>query len=226
MSTQKSDGQTDPSDGAAAERCSAQRSVDRKTQRAGELLDAAEKVFGRSDYHEATIDEVAEAAGVTKGTVYLYFDNKLDLFLSTIERKLSQLHDVIVHVTTQASDPVEAIRAVIRAELAFFAEHTDFFRVIYAQRSNFELRQESKCDEIRVRWLRLLDANVDVIATHIEAGQRQGVFQSLGGREAARALAALVHNCVYLHIVDQNDDLVGKAAILEQVFLQGLLSRD
>ncbi|HVM40355.1 MAG TPA: TetR/AcrR family transcriptional regulator [Acidimicrobiia bacterium] len=52
------------------------------------LLDAAADVFARHGFHAATVDQVAEAAGLTKGAVYSNFENKEDLFLSVLEHRL------------------------------------------------------------------------------------------------------------------------------------------
>jgi AcrR family transcriptional regulator len=57
----------------------------RPDDRPQELLEAALQVFARNGYFNTTLDEVAEAAGVTKGTIYHYFDTKEQLLLGVIE---------------------------------------------------------------------------------------------------------------------------------------------
>lgn len=57
----------------------------RPAERPGELLDAALRVFAARGYRNATLEEVAAAAGVTKGAVYHYFDNKEQLLSSALE---------------------------------------------------------------------------------------------------------------------------------------------
>jgi AcrR family transcriptional regulator len=57
----------------------------RPDDRTRELLEAALQVFSRNGYRNARLDEVAEAAGVTKGTIYHYFDTKEELLLSVVE---------------------------------------------------------------------------------------------------------------------------------------------
>jgi AcrR family transcriptional regulator len=61
---------------------------DRKSQTRERLLDAAAEVFARRGFEAATIDEVAAAAGYTKGAVYSNFESKTDLFLALIERRI------------------------------------------------------------------------------------------------------------------------------------------
>ena len=58
----------------------------RPDDRPHELLDAAFRTFAEHGYRTTRLEQVAEAAGVTKGTIYYYFRNKEDLFLQTIER--------------------------------------------------------------------------------------------------------------------------------------------
>ena len=60
--------------------------------RTGEILAAARIVFARHGYGAATVDEIADAAGVAKGTVYLYFPSKRDLFLATLREGVEALH--------------------------------------------------------------------------------------------------------------------------------------
>lgn len=54
------------------------------------LLDAATEVFSQRGFHAASVDEVAETAGFSKGAVYSNFDNKEDLFLALFERRFEQ----------------------------------------------------------------------------------------------------------------------------------------
>ncbi len=63
---------------------------ERKAKTRNELLDAAAAVFARRGYQAATLDEVAEAAGYTKGAVYSNFDSKEDLFFALVDRRIVQ----------------------------------------------------------------------------------------------------------------------------------------
>jgi AcrR family transcriptional regulator len=54
------------------------------------LLQAARKVFTRRGFHAATLDQVAEAAGFTKGAVYARFESKADLMLALLEQRLGE----------------------------------------------------------------------------------------------------------------------------------------
>src|SRR3954469_3158131 len=62
----------------------------RPDDRPREILEAALAVFAERGYHETRLEEVAEAAGVTKGAIYHYFDTKTDLLLRAIEYHQAQ----------------------------------------------------------------------------------------------------------------------------------------
>ena len=62
-----------------------QRWQRRKAERPGEIIDAALELFVAKGFMATRLDEVAKLAGVSKGTVYLYFDNKEALFKAVVE---------------------------------------------------------------------------------------------------------------------------------------------
>ena len=60
--------------------------------RRSELLTAARAIFGKKGFHDASIDEIAEAAEVAKGTVYLYYSSKKDLYLEAVRFGVESLN--------------------------------------------------------------------------------------------------------------------------------------
>ncbi|MEU2716135.1 TetR/AcrR family transcriptional regulator [Streptomyces sp. NPDC007205] len=98
-----------------------------------QMLDAAVRIFGQRGYMAASMDEIAELAGVSKPLVYLYLNSKEDLFTACIRREAAAL--------------TEAVRAGVRTDLpadqqlwdglkAFFAhtaEHPDAWSVLHLQ---------------------------------------------------------------------------------------------
>ena len=71
------------------------RRADRKAQTRARLLDAAARVFAAKGYRGASVDDVADTAGLTKGAVYAHFRTKEALYLALVrERALAGLHEV------------------------------------------------------------------------------------------------------------------------------------
>jgi AcrR family transcriptional regulator len=94
------------------------------------LLSAAAAVFAERDFHQVQVSDVAERAGVGKGTVYLYFPTKDDLHRAALEASLSVIRDEVEHALA-ADAPVEtSLRMIVLAVLRFFWKRQHLLTVI------------------------------------------------------------------------------------------------
>ncbi len=88
---------------------------DDKRRRAGDkrgrILDAAVKVFARSGFHATRVSEVAKAAGVADGTIYLYFASKEELLVSLFEDRVDKLLSFMREELPKKPDAPSRLRA-------------------------------------------------------------------------------------------------------------------
>jgi AcrR family transcriptional regulator len=83
------------------------RSADAKDERRSDLLDAARRLFGTAEYADVTMADVAAAAGLSKGTTFLYFSTKEALFLELLTRELEGwLGELEAQLRTGDAEPV------------------------------------------------------------------------------------------------------------------------
>ena len=94
-----------------------------------ELQAAALRVISRKGLAGATMQEIATEAGVAKGTLYLYFKDRDDLLERTAEFAFSELTGRLEATLPALPSFEDKLRALIRAELEFFDEHREFFRI-------------------------------------------------------------------------------------------------
>lgn len=196
-----------------------------REQRREAILDAAESLFARQEYAEVRLEDVAHCASVAKGTLYLYFESKLDLFLSTVERKLQRMVALLLSVLNESPDPLTAIRRFIRAELAFVKEHSEFLRAYYPQVLNMRLRTGPAAAEVKRRIVPILEAVVEAFASRIREGQEQGLFRAVNPRQAACLLGAWLREVAILSVSGADEELIGEPETIESFFLEGLLIR-
>jgi AcrR family transcriptional regulator len=97
------------------------------------ILDVAGQVFARAGYHSASMDEIAELAGVSKPMVYAYFHSKEALYQAYIERAGSDLLDRLVNASPPDDRPASVLRARITEFLAFVEEHGDGWKVLFGE---------------------------------------------------------------------------------------------
>src|SRR4051794_6170422 len=101
------------------------------------ILDAALEVFSRRGYNGASIDDIAQAAGISKALIYEHFPSKKDLHVSLLERHTQQIF-VRLAQTADTDDPGEVrLRNGVTAFLKWVEENRVAFRLLF--RDSFEL---------------------------------------------------------------------------------------
>lgn len=107
------------------------------------IMDAALKVFSRDGYHRATVDAIADLAGVAKGSVYRYFVSKEDLLKSLLIENSTEMLEYVNHVLSIDMELEEQIRVVIKAWVEFIAENPELYSLI---QSNIQLEDSNTRD--------------------------------------------------------------------------------
>lgn len=104
-----------------------------REQRRAQLLDAASDVFTRKGYHAAAMDDIAEAAGVSKPVLYQHFGSKLDLYLALLDQACDRLVDLVSEALASTDDNAERVVATMTA----------FYDMVSSERAEFRLIFES-----------------------------------------------------------------------------------
>lgn len=125
----------------ASKSSSPQPVSDRRTQRQCKIVECATRLFAESGFAACDMEGVAEALGIAKGTLYLYFPGKQDLFFACVDAAMSQMIDEIQKAVQQAEKPFEKIGGAIRTYLTFFEQHPQYVELLLQERAIFKDRQ-------------------------------------------------------------------------------------
>lgn len=104
--------------------------------RRGEILLAARHVFARKGFDNTTVDAIAKAAGLAKGTVYVYFHSKRELYLAALREGIAALIEDTQRSIEAASKPDEKIQAFITTRIRFAEENKESMALYYAALEN------------------------------------------------------------------------------------------
>jgi AcrR family transcriptional regulator len=104
--------------------------------RCGEILAAARKTFSKKGFEKVTVDEIAEAAGLAKGTVYQYFSSKQEIYLAALREGVREMAERTQREVQAATGVRAKVEAFIRTRLEFLYENRDFFAVYHAEFGN------------------------------------------------------------------------------------------
>jgi AcrR family transcriptional regulator len=149
------------------------------------VLDSALETFRRDGFHQASIDEIAEAAGFSRGAVYSSFANKEDLFLALLDREVRQKVQLIADGVVETESVEQAARV---AASAFYQRHLadPGWSLLLAEFSAHAARNPATAQRYREQDRHLREVGIRLIA---------GSFAKLGltldAREADEAVAAM-----------------------------------
>lgn len=102
-----------------------------KESRKEAIIDAAQTVFFDKGLLLATMDEIAERAELAKGTLYLYYHSKEDLYLAVMMRGLSLLHAMLRRDIEAHAPFVATMLRLSDTYTQFYAEHKNYFRMMH-----------------------------------------------------------------------------------------------
>ena len=102
-----------------------------RDQRRIQLLDAASEVFASKGYHAAAMDDIAEAAGVSKPVLYQHFPSKLDLYLALLDQSCDRLVEVVEDALASTEDNADRVIATVAAFYEFVSSDSNEFRFVF-----------------------------------------------------------------------------------------------
>jgi len=140
----------------------------RGTDKRERILRAAIKVFARKGFYATRVSEIAKAAGVADGTIYLYFENKDDVLVSIFEDRITKLLAVLRSEIDGAETFDEKLRVVVERQLGLLEGQRDLAEVV-----TVNLRQSSRL--LKQYAAPLFTEYLDLIASVIALGQAEGI---------------------------------------------------
>src|SRR5687768_1597394 len=160
--------------------------ADRSSDKRVRILSAAERVFAKRGFFAARVSEIARAAGVADGTIYLYFKSKDDLLISLFESRMEMVNQQLAAAVALAPTATDRLLAILRTFLELVATSPRLAEVL-----TVELRQSSKFmkEYSNPRFGELLK----LIATVIADGQQGGELDpAIPAPHAARMIFGIL----------------------------------
>jgi len=203
-----------PEDREDREAAKRRRSKDKRDR----ILKAAVKVFAKNGFHATRVSEVAKAAGVADGTIYLYFKSKEELLVSLFEDRVSKLLTFMRESLPKTEGAPQRLRAVIDMQLGLLEGERDLAEVITVIiRQSTRLMKEFAAPQFL--------AYLDAIAKIVQDGQASGDFRTdVSPHIAARAIFGALDGITLTWALGRAEQgALGRAATqLSDVLLRGL----
>ena len=166
-----------------------------KQRHRNEILDAAEKVFADNGFHRSTMEQVAQVAEFSVGTLYNFFSGKDQLYRELIEQRFRQLYVEISKSMDEANDPASVIRTYIESKIDLCIKYIDFARLYTRER----LSDRFTDNEL---WWKVVAPIYDNVLLRLqeafEQGGSQGCFRTdISASDMVVALEGLTDSFMY-----------------------------
>ena len=143
-----------------------------------QLLDVALQVFARQGYHGASMNDIAEAAGVTKPVVYQHFESKRELYLALLDEVGNRLLTAISKATAGATSGKHQTELGFQAYFRWVADDHDAFLLLFGSGAR---RDEEFNDAVKKVTAQVAEAIKPLIAADIDAEHQRTLAHGLVG---------------------------------------------
>jgi AcrR family transcriptional regulator len=156
--------------------------------RRAEIIDAARSVFARRGFAHGIIDEIAKEAGIAKGTVYLYFRSKTEIYKAVLDHDRKLLKKETQEQIDAATTLKGKIGAFILTRLKNAEERKEFFRIMDSGQQNLSMT--------RSQYREFLGEPVERLASAIEEASRRGEIKPVPPEKAAWIIADMTRGTI------------------------------
>ena len=185
-------------------------------RRTDAILDAAFEVFSVRGYHNSTVDDIAQQAGVSKGTCYQYFSGKEEIFLATMDRTMDKL---FAEAEAAAAGQNNALARMGFKGLTFvsrFKELQFLFFGLYTEVLGGN-------EKLRVKASELFDKVASFIAKDIDIGMEQKIFRKVNPMNIGYAMLGIAQAVGNLSLTNDDFDPVDFFVSLMEFMQHGLM---
>jgi AcrR family transcriptional regulator len=174
----------------------------RESRRAA-VLAVARRIFADKGYHATSIDDLIEAAGIARGTFYLYFESKRAIFDELLDGLLETIQSLVhrIDVGEGAPPPVDQMDGIVDGVLDALSANRELARILLREAVGIDADFDRKLSDFygRLRGM---------IASAITTGQKMGLVRACDAELVAHCILGLVKEVVHWTLIEKNADPV------------------
>jgi AcrR family transcriptional regulator len=134
-----------------------------------EILQAALKLFSEKGFHNVSMNEIAQKAEFSVGTMYKFFENKEDLYKALVLEQADKFHNALSRAIEEPVNEIEKIRNYVKAKGEVFSANISVIRLYFAETRGASFSVRAGLDsEIRDRYGHFLETLASVFASGME----------------------------------------------------------
>ncbi|MGB1719621.1 MAG: TetR/AcrR family transcriptional regulator [Candidatus Latescibacterota bacterium] len=163
-----------------------------KAKRRDQILEEAARLFSSQRFDEVLMDDIAQSAGVAKGTLYTYFSDKEELYFAVIFEGISRLNQQVLEKASSQKDPEKKLRDIVHSIVSFVAQNGFFYKLLSIEDSKSNTGKSVN----RERWREERKIQLEAIESVLMAGHSEGSFRVCDSFVEAAILRDMVRSTV------------------------------
>jgi len=177
-----------------------------KTTRKEEIIRVAANLFSQKSYHDVTMDQIAEKVGVAKGTIYLYFESKENLYLEILEETYEEIESILEKEIAKKDPAPQKLKKMLMLIFKFYLENLDVLRILSRDETHLIREHYEFTEHWRVKGVRFYQKI-------LEKGINEGSFRPVNTELTALIIFGLVRSVMFFYHTDKS-----AGEIAEEIF--------
>jgi TetR/AcrR family transcriptional regulator len=179
------------------------------------IFESAAGVFSKKGYHKTTVEEIAAAIGVSKGTIYYYFKNKEELYLAILREGIDLFHEQLSLAAQSPAGPRDKIKKLIRGHFIFCEKEKDLVFLFLKELGSTDFSREILAD--------MLAKCLQVFRNVLEEGIAKKVFRPVNPEIITSALFGMLTITAFHYLsYSRGIPLEPASLALEDIFFNGI----
>lgn len=184
-----------------------------------QIIEAATAVFTRKGFFQASMDDIVQESGLSKGGLYWHFKSKQDIITAVLDQFFTAEFAELAQILAQPSSATEKLQYLIQMSMRDTLAQLSVYRNIWLEFYAVAAREGA----FRERLMGYLRQYIDVMQALIQVGIDNGEFRSLDARQMALAAAAQFEGLILLWAIDpESVDLLALSDTAVALLLNGL----
>jgi AcrR family transcriptional regulator len=193
---------------------------DRIGRRRKQIIAAAALLFSNNGFYETDVEDIARLAGIAKGTIYNYFDDKRDLFMSAVAWGQERLISKIDEATRGMDDPALKLETAMQTYLSFFQRNRHLYRLIFLHRNAYR-------DKTELRFTKKYLAHRYAFENILREGIEAGILKNVNVHIVSFAISGIIH-ALYHNRLFHRDSMAPASdiSLAKELVFNGLLEKE
>lgn len=191
------------------------RKISKNSNRKEEIIKIATKLFSEKSFHDVKMDDIAEELGIAKGTIYLYFKSKEQLYLTILEDSYESIESLLEKEIAKEDPATLKLKKILTIIFSFYRRNLDVLKILSRDETHL-IKEHFEFTELwRIRRLKLYEKI-------LEKGIKEGSFNSQNTKLTSLIIFGLVRSVMFFYTSEKDSSIIAEEVY--NVISNGILS--